>query len=405
MNTSEKMLYLSSKLMMLSIDKEHNQKEIIAVSEELEALQREASKNGSYEPLTQSKDLQCGFVEFTKKEISQMPIRFRKVFRLAGCLVQAYQRKSGKRNINYELRFRRDGYDIYASSNDLETAKKKFIFRVQEIDTYGDVRTNSIPTTFKEFSEYFFENFYKRKVNPETLRIALNQYKNHLAPHFGDISLKRATPKLCQDLLDRLNTQGKGKTADDVHSLMNMIFKAAIKHNLINSNPVDMVFHTSHERKHGTALTKDEEKLLLSVTADTPLQLMFAVGLYTGMRPNEYKTAKIQGQIIICVNSKRKNGKIEYKRIPITPMLRPYLIGVTEILFCSLRILRERFNKILPNHKLYDLRTTFYTRCKECGVADVAINEFMGHSQGGLAETYTDLSNEYLIKEGEKLDY
>ena len=56
---------------------------------------------------------------------------------------------------------------------------------------------------------------------------------------------------------------------------------------------MDMVFHTKHEREHGKALTKDEEKLLLSSTEGTPYQQMFAIGLYTGLRPNEYKTAYI----------------------------------------------------------------------------------------------------------------
>ena len=59
-------------------------------------------------------------------------------------------------------------------------------------------------------------------------------------------------------------------------------------------------------------MTKDEERKLLEVTAGTPYQLMFAVGLYTGMRPNEYKTAIIEGEFIVANNSKR-NNLAEYK--------------------------------------------------------------------------------------------
>ena len=86
-------------------------------------------------------------------------------------------------------------------------------------------------------------------------------------------------------------------------------------------------------------------------------------------------------------------------------MLRPYLDGVTELKFFIIECIRYKFKDILPEHRLYDLRTTFYTRCHECGVADVARMEFVGHSLGKLGNAYTDLSDEYLLKEGEKLNY
>lgn len=117
---------------------------------------------------------------------------------------------------------------------------------------------------------------------------------------------------------------------------------------------------------------------------------MFAIALYTGMRPNEFYSAHLEGNIITAINSKRKNV---------------YLIDVDKIEFCSLRILRNRFNKLFHNHKLYDLRTTFYTRCQECNVSPVARDEFVGHSLGQLGNTYTDLSTEFLIREANKLNY
>ena len=344
-------------------------------------------------------------LKFSEKEYLEMPKQFRKMFRHQGCVVRVYRRLSGKSHYNYEIRYRRDGYNVYASANNLEAAKQKFIDKLNEVDKYGAAQTPSVPTTIDGFANYFFENFYRRKVKAETLRVGLNQYKNHIATHFRNVQLRKITPKQCQELLDSLDEQGKGKTADDVHSLLNMIFKAAVKHSLIHTNPMDMVFHTKHEQQHGTALTKDEEKLLLTSTAGTPQQIMFAIGLYTGMRPNEYEMARLDGEFITAVNSKRKHGKIEYKKIPITPMLKPYLEGVDKIKFSSLRIMRDRFNKLFPHHKLYDLRTTFYTRCQECGIADVARDEFVGHSHGALGNAYTDLSDEFLLREGNKFIY
>lgn len=114
----------------------------------------------------------------------------------------------------------------------------------------------------------------------------------------------------------------------------------------------------------------------------------------------EFRTAGCTAHVL-----KRKNGKVELKRISINPMLKPYLDGVTDLKFVRLEAMRMKLKQILPNHKLYDLRTTFYTRCMECGVAEVAIKKFVGHMLGGLADTYTDLSDAFLLKESEKLNY
>ena len=347
-----------------------------------------------------------GALRFTQKDYLKMPRKFRRLLKTQGLTARVYRRltSSKLKHYNYEIRLRSDGYNIYACADNLLEAKQKFIQKLNEYEKLGEEQA-AVPSTFSKFVEYFFDKFYSRKVSESTLRVAKNQFKNHLSPYFKDTALKRITPNVCQELIDRLEAESKGKTAEDLHSLLNIIFKAAIKHGLITNNPIDMVVHNKHEREHGKALTKDEERLLLSSTAGSPYQLMFAVALYTGLRPNEYKTARVEGDFIIANNSKRKNGKVELKKIPITPMLKPYLEGNTELYFTRLEQIRNKFNAILPGHRLYDLRTTFYTRCMECGIADAAIKKFVGHTLGGLADTYADLSDEFLFREGQKLLY
>ena len=345
------------------------------------------------------------FWRFSAKELSLMPKTFRKEFRTQGCTAHVRKRRSGKNSWNYEIRYRRNGYNITASANNLDQAKHTFIEMLGSAEKCVKNKERTIPSTFDKFANYFFEKFYKRKVGESTFRVAMSNYKNHVAPHFGDMPLKSITADRCQELLDRLIDEDKVRTEENVFTMLNMIFKAAVKHGVMAHNPIDMVFHTKHEREHGKALTKDEERKLLEQTAGTPYQLMFALALYTGLRPNEYKTAVIDGDFIVANNSKRKNGKVESKKIPITPMLAPYLEGVNELHFTRLEQIRHKFNGILPDHKLYDLRTTFYTRCMECGVAEVATKTFVGHALGGMADTYTDLSDEFLYTEGQKLKY
>ena len=349
------------------------------------------------------------FLKFTNKEISNMPERFRKEFILQDKVVHCLKRKSGKRTYNYMIRYRRNGLYIVATSNNLEEAKAKFITKLNE---YGSGKTdkqsrsktvNGVSTNFHEFSTYYFENYRKRKVSEQTYYNDMCRYKNHVKPHFEDKDVDEITPAECQKLLDGFLEKGMTKTNNEIYSLLNGIFKMAIAHNLINQNPLSIVVIEKHHSKHGRALTKEEEKILLEKNKDTKYEKIFALGLYTGLRPNEYETARAEGDFIVAKNSKRKGGKVEYKKIPISPMLKPYFEQEKSIDMPGLQYIREQFNKALPNHILYDLRTTFYTRCEECGVAPPARDHFVGRSSSVLNTTYTDMSDEYLLREGLKL--
>lgn len=332
-----------------------------------------------------------------------MPKSFRKAIRIGG--LRAYVRKRIRGNsIDYEIRCRRDGYNISASGLTVEEAKARFIQKLDDLKNGVKPAARNIPVTFDKFALYYFENFRKRKVADSTYKNDCKRLKIQILPYFGNIRIRDITPEMCQNLIDDLEAAGKGKTAEEVFSLLNCTLKTAIKHNIMQHNPLDIVVHTKHERKHGKALTRDEETHLLEAAAE-PFRTWFAIGLYTGLRPNEYATIRISKNMIEARNSKRHGGKEETKRIPITPMLRPYISDVPPPVLTVPQI-RKAFNAVFGDaHKLYDLRTTFYTRCQMCGVAPAARDEFMGHSSGELANAYTDLPDDYLIKEGQKLDY
>lgn len=401
----QKILELASALLLAGAT--GNGAEIQNISARLAAELRQpisandGADNSAPPPIEQDKT--GYFLNFTKKEILKMPTKFRKFFIAADKFVHVRRRKRSKRGYHYEARYRCGDYNISVSSTNPDELPEKFIAAVQEIETGNNL--SNVPTNFHEFATFYIETFWRRKVCAGTYKNETNRYKNHIQPAFGNLAIKKITPAMCQQLLDGIIAKGYGKTADEVRGRLNQIFDAAIKHGLIKHNPLDLVVFTAHERKHGKAFTKQEEKKLLDATAGTPYQIMFAVALYTGLRPNEYATARIEGAFIVAVNSKRKTKKVEYKKIPITPMLRPYLESVNVLHFYTANRISEKLHVYLPKHTLKDMRETFNSRCVECNINETARKVFMGHSLGALGNAYTDLSDEFLIEEGNKFVY
>lgn len=352
---------------------------------------------------TPDEDMQ-GFVDFTEKEIETMPNKFRRLIIIQKKRCRMRKHQSGANTTTYEIRFRQDGYDVSACGKTIELAKANFIKKLKTAQPKRrEENRASIPLTFSSFAFFYFENFRKEKISEQTFKTDSQRLKKHLQPFFKEMPLKKITPSTCKELLDELEERGLGKTGDEIFSLMSIIFKGAIAHGIIERNPLTVIPRIKHEQEHGVALTKEEEKLLFERTTEPGFDVAFALALYCGLRPNELATATVQGDFIKAINSKRKGRKVEYKKIPIIDRLRPYLVnGIPPL--PTPQLLRRRIKAALPNHKLYDLRTTFYSRCAELGVAEAAQNEFVGHSLGALGNAYTDLSDEYLLKEGKKLN-
>ncbi|MBQ4269077.1 MAG: hypothetical protein IJB97_05445 [Clostridia bacterium] len=345
------------------------------------------------------------FVEFTEKEIKQMPKIFKTLIVIKKRRCRIRRRKSGENSETYEIRFRADGYNVTACGKTRELAKANFLKKLQKTkpEEHDHDPIGGVPNTFSAFARFYFEQFRRKKVTAVTLEKDVHRLEKHLIPHFGELPIAKITPTTCSMLLERLSNEGKGKTVDELYSLLNVIFKGAIAHGIITRNPLELVFHVEHTRKSGVALSREEENALFAALTEPEYIVAAAIALYTGLRPNELSSARIDGEFIVAINSKRKTRDIEYKKIPIINRLRPYVANGFPTL-PPVKLLRRRVKAALPNHILYDLRTTFYTRCDEYGVSPPARDHFVGHSAGTLTNAYRDLSDEYLLLEGKKLN-
>ncbi len=359
------------------------------------------------EEISEDNNAEYGFLKFTEQEILKMPKNFRKSFRAQGKTVRYRERKSDRRyNHSYEARYAKKPYNnppISVSAPTVVELKARFIEKLNNYVPNDKTFTfPSIPDTFDGYAIYWFENFHKCKVQPNTYKNNLALYERHIKEKLVKLSLCDITPALTQDLLQSL--PGNGKTTDDVHSILNQIFDTAVLHGKMKFNPLNFFVHLQHDRESGIELSRDEEIKLLNAYSGSAYEIIYAVMLYTGLRPNEYKTAHIEGDFIVARNSKQKNGKIEYKKIPICSHLRSRIGNITELPTRHYQGIRKNYNKLFPGHMLKDLRKTFNTRCIECRVDTFARKKFMGHSVGKLDKTYTGTLDEYLLSEGLKLE-
>ena len=202
-----------------------------------------------------------GIVEFTDEEIKTMPKTIKRLLILQGKRCRLRTRQSGKNGTTYEIRYRRDGYDVHACGKTIEAAKTSFIEKLKTAtpNTATQCGGSIIPETFAAFSLYHFENFKKEKVSARHYENYLRIFNRYLLPRFKETPIKKITPLDCKAILDGVKAQGKGKTADDLHSILNGIFKNAIAHAIIERNPLALVVHTQHECENGQALSKADE--------------------------------------------------------------------------------------------------------------------------------------------------
>ncbi len=318
----------------------------------------------------------------------------------------------------YEKRAMINGILIYGCAPKLDECESRFLtdltIKLAELQPSEDRQTKKPKsnTTFGEWSDIWFEQIFKPSVIPYTFEKELKQFRNHVLPFFGERKLRDISPLDCIRFFNQMKEKNIERTAESCYGKLNRIFNFAVESRLISKSPMANMKPIKHERENGTPLTKEEETMLLLAVRGKKYEPAIILALYTGLRPCEMETARIEGNFIVAQNRKQKNvKKIVYKKIPITPMLEPHRALIERTLpeltrkFSNFSY-SQTFKNVLSNHRLYDLRDTFATRCQECGVIEQAVQCFMGHAPRTLlGKVYTKFSDEFLYSEGQKVKY
>lgn len=342
---------------------------------------------------------------FSKKELNDMP------FLKDG--------KPRKRDDGvWEIRYRRNGYNESFSSKNLNIAKekfKRFIFDLKKQPRQGSKKN------FAEIAEIYLYKVKKPLLHEDSFKNNLVTYRNHILNHFGGKPIDKITPLDIQNVVNDLYEQGKTRTIEEVSTLLRGIFSFAISNKYLKESPLSAVLIPKHQRESGLALTKQEELELVEKLRNHSFEKIYLFMLYSGVRRTEalhlkWKDIDLKNNTVTCYCAKVKNlkkGQIVTRKFPIFPKLKMLLLTMdcgapeSRLFEFAESSVTNTIKKFLPNHKAHDLRHTFVTRARECGIERDLVSLWVGHSLGNnvTASVYTHFSEEYQQAEALKLNY
>ncbi len=344
-------------------------------------------------------------IKFTKKEIESMSKTFKREFIANGMTAHIIERPSGKRGSFYEIRYRRNGYDIAVSNKELNTAKAMFIEATQNLPPPESLAKNKF--SFGSIADEWLK--YKHgKVAEDTWKGYESQMRRFIPQKFKEKPIKSIRTSDIDELMNTLDTPRK---YEDMRIIFNSIFKYAKASGIVTYNPVEMIPFKRAERENRDRLTDGQIKTFLT-NLQTPIFdkiRNFALAMYFfGLRPCEIDDeAHFENGFLICRNRKRKNGKKAYKKIPV-PRQAEKFFNFNLPLKSPLSYDRtlDIMKKALPEGVIpYQLRHTFASVCDEKVKREV-VELWMGDSPERLVgKTYVHYSDEFMRSEMDKVNF
>ena len=341
-------------------------------------------------------------IHFTQKEISKMAKTFKKEFIGNGLAAHVLKRDLYKKAVYYIIRYRRNGYEIQVGATTLEEAKEKFLeaTKAENIEKYRKKEKRAKKNTFLFVTQEWLE-FKKDKLNARTHKNYESYCQRYLYPVLGDMDIS-----IIKTIdINGIMTKVEGRVYEDLRVVLNSVFKYALASGVITHNPMLLIPFKKAERNSRRALTEEEvQKMIERLNMDeySDYKRTFLILLFFGLRPCELEDARFEGNFLIARNAKRKNGKIEYKKIPICKQAREMLdLDAPVVALHRTDVLNRIFKRIMDDEEVtqYFLRHTFATVCQQYVRPDI-VDIWMGDSSERLVgRVYTHFPDKFMIEQ------
>ena len=338
-------------------------------------------------------------IKFTYKEIQMMSFTFKKEFIANGLAAHVIKKESGRNSYCYEIRYRSNGYNIIASSTDLAEAKRKFLAKTVpgEIENYRvQKRKTGINLLEEVFDEWY--QYKKGTITQKTLTRFAFDFNN-----LPESLRKKPIIAIRTGDIDKVMKDVKPRKYEELRTLFNGIFKYAVASGIIQHNPVALIKFVKAERQTRDALSEEEIYTFLErieLPEFQPIRQGAYLLYFFGLRPCEVDNeTRREGDFLITRNRKRKNGKIEYKKIPVPKQAQGLINWDKPLVFnCPEWKRNDLFEELFRDSErtAYCLRHTFATICQEKVRPDI-VDIWMGDSpQRLVGKVYTHFSDKFM---------
>lgn len=172
------------------------------------------------------------------------------------------------------------------SSSDKAIAMEKFRELRREIDngTYSPRRK----MTVEKWLDYWAEQIVKPNLKPKTYVSYRNTIDKQVVPFIGKEQLP-ITPAKVRGLLKKVGENWSERTTELTYVVLNSALKAAVKENVIRTNPAEHVVKPKVTKTDGKALSSEQARkvLLAAMEAEDIMVTRWAAAFLLGARQGE----------------------------------------------------------------------------------------------------------------------
>lgn len=286
-----------------------------------------------------------------------------------------------------------------------------------------DIKSDTM--TFEELYERWSEDHFKKLNNKSSIRTYNAAFKHSNPIH--KMRVKDIRPNHMEGTIE--NAQVGDATKSRMKSMYNLMFRYAIKYDIVDKNYAELCNSVKVERKNTKVpFTIDEVNKLWEMKERVPFADMVLFAIYSGFRPIEVTMIKNENVHLeegyIIGGTKTRAGTD--RSVPIHPRIKEIVENRfnenNEYLFCDYDMFeheivhlsydryRNRFRKVMKalkmNHNPHETRHTFITQAKYCKVDDYMLKRIIGHEIRDITEkVYTHRTIEELKEEMTKIEF